>query len=653
MAEMGVTARGLVHAAEILTGSFHLITTNVPYLGRGKQDAALKEFCEAHHKDAKADLATCFVERCLTFCAKGGTVALVTPQNWLFLITYKNLRRKLITQSEWNFVARLGARAFETIGGEVVNVTLLSLTNCKPTDAHLLMGIDVSEEKTPAAKAAALLTKPVIHVNQKGQLENPGATIVLEEAFFHKRLSDYADCYLGICTGDFPRFGRSFWELTKQTNGWEFQQTTVDTTSEWGGMTKILYWEEGHGNLYKFVEERLGQGNAGTWLRGKSAWGRLGVAIKQMGNLPVSIFSGDLYDNNVAVLIPKNEEHLSSIWAYCSSDEFNKQVRKSNQALAVDTQYFLAASFDLAHWQKVAAKNYPNGLPKPHSDDPTQWLFDGHPKNSDLPLQVAVSRLLGYLWPRQTGSSFTDCPDLGSDGLEAFADEDGIVCLNAVKGEEPAAERLRSLLAVAYGSDWSAAKQAELLEQVGFSGKTLEDWLRNGFFEQHCRIFHQRPFIWQIWDGLRDGFSTLANYHRLDHAALEKLTYAYLGDWIARQRAAMEAGEEGSDVKLSASLVLKAKLEKILEGEPLLDIFIRWKPLDKQPIGWQPDLNDGVRLNIRPFVLAGVLRKNPNINWNKDRGKDTPGAPWVHKFKGERINDHHLTLAEKQSARGK
>ena len=143
------------------------------------------------------------------------------------------------------------------------------------------------------------------------------------------------------------------------------------------------------------------------------------------------------------------------------------------------------------------------------------------------------------------------------------------------------------------------------------------------------------------------------NCHRLDHAALEKLTYAYLGDWIARQRAAVEAGEEGSDVKLSAGLVLKAKLEKILEGEPPLDIFIRWKPLDKQPIGWQPDLNDGVRLNIRPFFLVGVLRKNPNINWNKDRGKDTPGAPWVHKFKGERINDHHLTLAEKQSARGK
>ena len=70
--------------------------------------------------------------------------------------------------------------------------------------------------------------------------------------------------------------------------------------------------------------------------------------------------------------------------------------------------------------RQVAAEKYPNGLPKPHSDDPTQWLFNGHPKGSEQPLQVAVARLLGYRWPRQTGSSFPDCPALGSDDLEVL-----------------------------------------------------------------------------------------------------------------------------------------------------------------------------------------------------------------------------------------
>ena len=92
---------------------------------------------------------------------------------------------------------------------------------------------------------------------------------------------------------------------------------------------------------------------------------------------------------------------------------------------------------------------------------------------------------------------------------------------------------------------------------------------------------------------------------------------------------------------------------------------MRWKPLAEQPIGWNPDLNDGVRLNIRPFMLAkdvgkkgaGVLRGKPNIHWKKDRGTDVASAPWFDlgpvygEKEGSRINDHHLTLAEKKAAR--
>jgi hypothetical protein len=83
----------------------------------------------------------------------------------------------------------------------------------------------------------------------------------------------------------------------------------------------------------------------------------------------------------------------------------------------------------------------------------------------------------------------------------------------------------------------------------------------------------------------------------------------------------------------------------------------RWKHIAQQPLGWKPDLDDGVRLNIHPFVTAEVLRHNKkpklNITWAKDRGKGVESAPWLRVFKGERINDHHLTLVEKLAARGK
>ena len=213
-------------------------------------------------------------------------------------------------------------------------------------------------------------------------------------------------------------------------------------------------------------------------------------------------------------------------------------------------------------------------------------------------------------------------------------------------GEAPAADRVTQLLAAAFGEAWSPARVRELLEQSDSKKKNLAEWLRDEFFKQHCALFGNRPFVWQIWDGQRDGFSALVNYHRLDRKTLEKLTYSYLGqDWVERQRAEVRDEVAGAEARLAAALELQRKLEAIAEGEKPFDIFVRWKELREQPIGWEPDLNDGIRLNIRPFVEAGVLRSPFNIHWKKDRGKDPDGS--------ERHNDIHLSLAEKRDARTK
>lgn len=167
----------------------------------------------------------------------------------------------------------------------------------------------------------------------------------------------------------------------------------------------------------------------------------------------------------------------------------------------------------------------------------------------------------------------------------------------------------------------------------------IGDWLRQNFFAEHCKLFQSRPFIWQIWDGNPNGFSALVNYHKLaapkgqGRKTLELLTYTYLGDWIDRQKLDQAEGINGADDRLAAALDLQGQLKKILDGEPPYDIFVRWKPLHQQAIGWDPDINDGVRLNIRPFLNAqlrkggkagaGILRAKPGtIKWAKDRGKE-------------------------------
>ena len=735
--EAAVVAQGLTKAASLLAGKYHWVITNVPYLARGKQEERLRDFCEKHYPAAKNDLATVFLERCLELCVEApsrrldqaaksrlisGTVSVVLPQNWLFLTSYRKFREQLLKQESWHLIARLGPGAFSTPMWDF-NVQLITLSRgnahtpalsrrargqesllppregARRADEGLIRGLDVSEPRTAADKAAGLLTAEIKQVEQAKQLENPDARVAFEDVTHGELLKEYATAYWGQGTGDFIRFGRFHWEICPVTNNWEFGQTTIKQSTPFSGRLHLVYWQKGEGELVQLAEE-LKHRLKNIHYRGAEAWGKKGVSVTLMQNLKVTIYTGEIFDGNCASVVPHNPAHLPAIWCFCSSPEYNEAVRRIDQKLNVTNATLVKIPFDLDHWTKIAAEKYPHGLPKPYSDDPTQWIFHGHPcgsvvwdeatkwtthgplRSDDTVLQVAVARLLGYRWPAEleSRSGFQPLEDKSQDGsstmelspearawvqksaaLLPYADDDGIVCIPPVRGEMSACDRLENLLAAAYGPEWSAAKKSELLAQADHAGKTLETWLREKFFSQHCKLFQHRPFIWHVWDGLRDGFAALINYHKLDHKLLETLIYTYLGDWISRQKQDQATGVDGAREKLAAAESLKKKLELILEGEAPYDIFIRWKPLAGQPIGWHPDLNDGVRLNIRPFLAVpdvakkgtGILRDKPNIKWEKDRGKDVESAPWYHAFGGDRINDHHLSLDEKRAAREK
>ena len=128
-----------------------------------------------------------------------------------------------------------------------------------------------------------------------------------------------------------------------------------------------------------------------------------------------------------------------------------------------------------------------------------------------LPLACRAGRR-AWNWPTKQREWVKRC-----EALLPYADEDGIVCIPPVRGEASAADRLLNLLAAAYGDAWSQRHAGRSCSNsADHAGKTLETWLREKFFTQHCKLFQHRPFIWHIWDGLRDGFAALVNYHKLD-----------------------------------------------------------------------------------------------------------------------------------------
>ncbi len=457
----------------------------------------------------------------------------------------------------------------------------------------------------------------------------------------------------------------------------------------------------------------------------------MGLAINKMSGLETYRYAGEVFDDNVGVVAPREPSLLPAIAAFGDVGDYRRRLRRVDQKLNVTAATLTKVTFDSDRWKGIAAERYPLGLPEPQTNDPTQWLFHGHPAgmtaagaadasplgvpDPSLPqhpsllcrtpnladvLQVATTRILGYRWPAELDETMRldqvqRAWTARSAELLSFADRDGIVCLQPIRGEASAADRVRALLRAAFGSDWRPDVERKLLAAAAgpdaAPAASLEDWLRDHFFAAHCKLFHDRPFVWHVWDGKPDGFHALVNYHKLagkngeGRRTLELLTFTYLNDWIERQREDVRAKAPGAEARLAAALTLQGELQKILTGEPPYDVFVRWKPLDQQPLGWDPDIDDGVRLNIRPFVRAadvkqkdaGVLRCKVGVKWGKDRGKEPESLrprdqfPWfwscnpeipAHRidyraaataaFDGVRWNDLHYTRAAKELARG-
>ena len=472
--ERAVAAQGMTRAAELLMDSYTLAITNVPYLGRSMQAAALTDFADDQYPDAKHDLATVFIERLLRCLGEGGTQAVVAPQNWLFLKRYRKLRETLLRRRTWNVTARLGPGAFETISGQVVNVALLVISEPRPAEDSTMVGIDAAIAPKPPGKASLLRGESTADLNeeqaaghvwvrcQNEQLGNPQSVVLFQHQAAGDPLKNTCTALSGCSAGDRLWFVRKFWEVAGISDAWEFHQTATSFTSPYRGREEIILWESEQGAMFGLAESvKSINHSAQNWRKGKPNWGKRGVVVSLMGSLSVALYGGDIYASKCTVLVPHDwdsDNTLLALWMYCSSPSFAREVRKLNQKLAVEVKTLLEVPFDQDYWQQVAVQECPDGLPAPQSDDPAQWLFHGHPAKAEpsTVLQVAVGRLLGYTWPAEIGAEMILADSARHwvarcGALTEYADESGIACLSAMRGVPSAANRLRRLLAAAFG----------------------------------------------------------------------------------------------------------------------------------------------------------------------------------------------------------
>jgi hypothetical protein len=336
-AEGVLAARGMADAAAILAKRWVLQATNVPFLGRGRQDDGLKLYLGTVFPQAKADLATAMLQRMRGLAAPGGTVAAVTPQNWLFLGSYKKLRETLLVEASLAVVAVLGEHGFDSSAAAGAFTALAVVTEVRPGAATRFAGLDANDGADPAAKAEVLLDGELRVLGQAGQRGNPDARITVATTVDAPTLSRYAESYQGIKTGDDEQFRRNIWEQEIRKGVWRYFQSTVEDTMVFGGTESALRWNEDGSHLAR--------------RQGLGAFRRVGVGVSQMRHLPVTIHTGAAFDSNISPIIPKDPDHLAAIWAFCSSSAYADAVRKIDRKVAVANATVVKVPFDLAHWQ--------------------------------------------------------------------------------------------------------------------------------------------------------------------------------------------------------------------------------------------------------------------------------------------------------------
>ncbi|HZC06805.1 MAG TPA: BREX-1 system adenine-specific DNA-methyltransferase PglX [Ktedonobacterales bacterium] len=229
---------------------------------------------------------------------------------------------------------------------------------------------------------------------------------------------------------------------------------------------------------------------------------------------------------------------------------------------------------------------------------------------------VTLLRELGFRWPEQDAYE-------AEHGLildPALVVEDGILPLVDCGAGATAAQQLRLRLERDFGEEGADESEAEFRKWVG---RPLDDWLRRDCFKRHIQQFKQRPIAWHFVSPGKT-FEAFVLYHKLCDEAigretLQRLRTQYAGGLIARLRGEQDRARMSRDDREVTRLQLaiedveefRERLERLERADELkARIRCRWKgdeAREGRPGPYAPDINDGVKVNVRPFQELGLL----------------------------------------------
>ena len=210
--------RLMIAQGQALAQKYHAVVTNPPYMGGSGMSAELSDFVKNNYPDSKSDLFAVFMERCRQMAVNNGFQAMITQHSWMFLSSFEKLRTKLLTVDIVN-MAHLGARAFEEIGGEVVQTTSFVMRKSHVAD-YKGEYCRLIEPTTQQGKEDMFLAGENRYaVDQSNFSKIPGAPVAywvspsIRAIFSGERLGSHYEIRAGISSGDNAAFLRLWHEI--------------------------------------------------------------------------------------------------------------------------------------------------------------------------------------------------------------------------------------------------------------------------------------------------------------------------------------------------------------------------------------------------------------------------------------------------------
>ncbi|MDO4472422.1 MAG: BREX-1 system adenine-specific DNA-methyltransferase PglX [Bacillota bacterium] len=256
----------LLRQADAMAAKYWTVCTNPPYMGASGMSPKLNDLVKVNYPDSKSDLFAVFIEKCSKMLRQNGYQAMITQHAWMFLTSYEKLRMKLQTICIVN-MAHLGARAFEEIGGEVVQTTSFVFGK-REIKEYIGVYQRLIEPTTQQGKENLFLAKEQQFYAKQGDYKKiPGAPVAywvnnsFLGAFDRTKIADIASPKSGMTTTDNNRFLRLWHEVVFTNIGFSYSdiEQTVDCKYKWFPFCKGGEFRRWYGNT-EYVVNWFGNG---------------------------------------------------------------------------------------------------------------------------------------------------------------------------------------------------------------------------------------------------------------------------------------------------------------------------------------------------------------------------------------------------------